>query len=1179
HGLSLDNFILDSTGRCRLQEAAISGSGASGQLSPLRWLPPEYSGTGLATDYEKTVAYAIGVALLNVLDVFDDEGEDSSSEARQRQQETELGPRSLDPVLYSILESLCHDRADRRPALATVRDWSSELEAQCPGGGYRHVLVTMFARLHGQRKGRQRLQQLKPQPPPLPARSAKESKLLKSQQQQQQQQQQPPPPPQRRPPPQPPQPRDLLPPAFTSQLTHFKPIDARPDDENSNATTSTVAAAAAMSAAAEAASKQQLAERLRSLARENRRWALDGRLCLESMEADSTSTDWGQHKHLADSYRLLTPLAVDETADTDMNISSVGYDDDPGGARFLPTAAAESTASTRHLARYRARQSVPPRAVTERFPDLYWSDELLRACFGIVNAGREQPLPPPPLPPPPPLSRSPSSNLHLRLNNPLPTTATAREVVVGVGIFERRSRSSNTAAAAATAVGSNSKRRRQRRDLAALTARMEYLEASCRQAEALFADNQGLPLSLCQSLAGCLRGGHLQLEVAAKLDDDASQQFSLSESNNSNVTFKRGLDLAKVITNVMRNTFPKCLEPDTVESLILHRGLNLLLFWLFGFYQIDFQERKEAQTTLKSFMEFLSDQAPKLADQYPSMNGIFSLFSDCQRGIHVDLHYCDVDISSTAPYAKTQTIIPRPVSFLPWPQLHVFSPDRVSERQARQLLAESLTKPATDRPLSLLDCAESDLAASLCALSRQRFLACHPVDFLTGSGAGLADYLGHCDRLSRWCTAELLAAGSGAKQRALMARRLWLTAGECADRGDLASAVALAEGLSGPRLQWAPGLHRLDSRASRARKRLSVLRARLLSEPLSEPASVPHPRMLRAHLQSLEVGSFHLASGHIKWDKVRRLAVCLQPLRMARQAGGGVDDRRLTRQLSRRIDELAGADLDLLLQMQSADSASGVVSGLTAPVAHDRGCCRRIADFASSSPPPPTLPPPMGMLFPSSSSSTSGCCSPASLCVFRCFERCRCSSSDRVNRLPQNSQLHTNGLSPVCQRSRGCGSCAGSACAAAPPPPGPDGRPRDSSDSRRWPGRGSAGSTCRRCSGCRCRRLCCRSWTTLLAAAVAAASAAAAAAAAAVHRRTTLKCQHSQPPPQPQLPAAAAVADGASGLVGTPTLPTRVPCEIIAVSWGDPSPRQSAASSRWRRIDGSSADPTSCLNM
>uniref|UniRef100_A0A1I8H7X7 Protein kinase domain-containing protein n=2 Tax=Macrostomum lignano TaxID=282301 RepID=A0A1I8H7X7_9PLAT len=67
HGLSLDNFILDSTGRCRLQEATISGSGASGQLSPLRWLPPEYSGTGLATDYEKTVAYAIGVALLNVL--------------------------------------------------------------------------------------------------------------------------------------------------------------------------------------------------------------------------------------------------------------------------------------------------------------------------------------------------------------------------------------------------------------------------------------------------------------------------------------------------------------------------------------------------------------------------------------------------------------------------------------------------------------------------------------------------------------------------------------------------------------------------------------------------------------------------------------------------------------------------------------------------------------------------------------------------------------------------------------------------------------------------------------------------------------------------------------------------------------------------------------------------------
>lgn len=33
-----------------------------------------------------------------------------------------------------------------------------------------------------------------------------------------------------------------------------------------------------------------------------------------------------------------------------------------------------------------------------------------------------------------------------------------------------------------------------------------------------------------------------------------------------------------------------------------------------------------------------------------------------------------------------------------------------------------------------------------------------------------------------------------------------------------------------------------------------------------------------------------------------------------------------------------------------------------------------------------------------------------------CVRRCRCSSSERVNRLPQNNQLQTNGRSPVCQR-------------------------------------------------------------------------------------------------------------------------------------------------------------------
>jgi len=32
--------------------------------------------------------------------------------------------------------------------------------------------------------------------------------------------------------------------------------------------------------------------------------------------------------------------------------------------------------------------------------------------------------------------------------------------------------------------------------------------------------------------------------------------------------------------------------------------------------------------------------------------------------------------------------------------------------------------------------------------------------------------------------------------------------------------------------------------------------------------------------------------------------------------------------------------------------------------------------------------------------------------------RCLCSSSERVNRLPQNSQLHTKGRSPVCQLQR-----------------------------------------------------------------------------------------------------------------------------------------------------------------
>lgn len=33
-----------------------------------------------------------------------------------------------------------------------------------------------------------------------------------------------------------------------------------------------------------------------------------------------------------------------------------------------------------------------------------------------------------------------------------------------------------------------------------------------------------------------------------------------------------------------------------------------------------------------------------------------------------------------------------------------------------------------------------------------------------------------------------------------------------------------------------------------------------------------------------------------------------------------------------------------------------------------------------------------------------------------CVLRCRCSSSDRVKRFPQKSQLQTNGRSPVCHR-------------------------------------------------------------------------------------------------------------------------------------------------------------------
>lgn len=222
-----------------------------------------------------------------------------------------------------------------------------------------------------------------------------------------------------------------------------------------------------------------------------------------------------------------------------------------------------------------------------------------------------------------------------------------------------------------------------------------------------------------------------------------------------------------------------------------------------------------------------------------------------------------------------------------WPQLRVFSPQRASERQARQLLAERLSEPATQQPFNLLACPETDLACALSALSRQRFLACHPVSLLllqpssaaaatrANYDAGLSSFLDHCDRLTHWCTAEVLTA-AGARARALLARRLWLTAAICADRGDLASAISLAEGLAGPRLQWAPGLHRLDARAGRARKRLARLRARLLSEPVlaveDELAVPPHPRLLRAHLQALEAGSFRLASGGVKWDKVMELS-------------------------------------------------------------------------------------------------------------------------------------------------------------------------------------------------------------------------------------------------------------------------------------------------------------------
>ncbi|XP_041369911.1 kinase non-catalytic C-lobe domain-containing protein 1-like [Gigantopelta aegis] len=403
------------------------------------------------------------------------------------------------------------------------------------------------------------------------------------------------------------------------------------------------------------------------------------------------------------------------------------------------------------------------------------------------------------------------------------------------------------------------------------------------------------------------------------------------------------------------------------------RSLDLLTFWLEGFYSIDFQHNAPLTTRLETFLNKVS------LSEEPGSHDLLSLLELCRAGRNLEL--CSEDDIDDEDESSTYFLHVMPTKksveerLMEWDSFRSskrakMSPKILTGVSAAETKAMDQFKMAASlmdlTPVALSrrsenfvisDHTAASLVEQLTLLEQEMFGQTHPVHFLNSKahGVGVAlsmqgqrtpllprkkdepvshnlfvsdpplepmvhRWITYNQDISHWVAAEIIVCPSAKSQVAMLSKFIEV-AQLCADVRNFATCLSVLGGLENLIVRQLPVWKNLPAKCVTTMEQLATLKMQLKSDPdvlMKEKDSyllptIPSVLYFLLHVQQLEIGGFRLANGMYKWGKMRSISQMIDMIRLFKNNEYLFErDSQLLNLLRRRIQEFDDKDLQAI---------------------------------------------------------------------------------------------------------------------------------------------------------------------------------------------------------------------------------------------------------------------------
>ncbi|XP_060074795.1 kinase non-catalytic C-lobe domain-containing protein 1-like [Ylistrum balloti] len=418
---------------------------------------------------------------------------------------------------------------------------------------------------------------------------------------------------------------------------------------------------------------------------------------------------------------------------------------------------------------------------------------------------------------------------------------------------------------------------------------------------------------------------------------------------------------------------------DNNMSKIKRRVMDLIYYWLEGYYSVDFDRNNEATELLHAFLQ-LSDTAA-----LPEGKELTELLSNCEEGFNIDLVSAkeeeDIHIyKSNTPrkWGSLKNILGRGKASSP--KLMLFHEKRTP---VTKLTTDDGFLPAKSPrrvdSFTLLDHPPQTLAEQLTLVAQSIFQLTHPVHYLNSKAQGISVamtmtgsktplmqrltgqdsdqplppslfvnktlresavqlMIEHDQEVGHWVAAEIVNCSNAKNQLAILTKFLH-TAQICKDMRNYGTCLAILDGLENLIVKQLPAWRNLQGKCVSIFEELSSVRLFLKNDGMAITSitnshllpTIPSVLLFLFHVQQQEIGSFQLANGMYKWSKIRSISKIIDQIRIFKDHLYGFEpDFDLQDDIQLRIREFGGQDIHQIAAQHHTNyqkMPSGGISG------------------------------------------------------------------------------------------------------------------------------------------------------------------------------------------------------------------------------------------------------------